>query len=224
MRTTKYLFIVLSCLFLSTVAQASPLLRDQVPEPLKPWTDWVLKDHEKELCPFLNGSGAGGECAWPSPLTLSLTDKGGNFSQSWRLYADDWVPLPGDEKRWPLDVKVDGKPASVILRDNQPEIYLKQGEHAVQGVFAWDSLPESFPLAKETGAVRLAVKGSPVVHPNINDDGLLWLQSKENNEAGADSLDAHVFRQMDDDIPFVLTTAIDLDVAGKTRETVFSSL
>ena len=224
MRTTKYLFALLSCLFLSTVAQASPLMRDQVPEPLKPWIDWVLQDHEKDFCPFLQGIESQKPCAWPSPLTLSLTEKAGNFSQNWRLYADEWVPLPGDEKHWPLDVTSDGRPASVILREDKPGIYLQKGDHSVQGSFSWDSLPESFTVPAVTGALKLSVKGIDVPRPNLTEDGLLWLQSKTQASQAEDSLDVRIHRQMEDDIPFVMTTAIDLDVAGKTREIVFAPL
>ena len=94
-----------------------------VPEALKPWVPWVLHGQEAALCPFLHGQGSedksdvtdqsGVECAWPARLSLQLRDKGGTFTQSFRLYKRGWVVLPGDGKVWPQEVRVDGQPAVV---------------------------------------------------------------------------------------------------------------
>src|SRR6185295_4046528 len=105
------------------VGFAEPLAREQVPEPLKPWIDWVLRGHEDEACPFFE-AGDRRQCVWPSRLNLDLAEKGGRFTQEWRVYRDAWVPLPGDATRWPQDVKVDGKPAPAAMRDNVPSVRL----------------------------------------------------------------------------------------------------
>ncbi len=34
---------------------AEPLSRDEVPEPLAPWVDWVLRDAGSAVCPFVHG-------------------------------------------------------------------------------------------------------------------------------------------------------------------------
>jgi len=39
---------------------AAPLTRDKVPEPLRPWIDWVLRGHEETACPFFAGMKGGG--------------------------------------------------------------------------------------------------------------------------------------------------------------------
>src|SRR5215468_8204468 len=96
-------------------AGAAPLTRDKVPEPLRPWIDWVLRGHEEAACPFFAGAptaDAGGQqeeaaperrCLWPSRLDLELADHGGRFGQDWMLYDEEWVPLPGDAKSWPQE-------------------------------------------------------------------------------------------------------------------------
>src|SRR3989338_9594158 len=115
----KTLFALWVLFALVSSAHAGPITREEVPEPLKPWTDWVLRGHEEALCPFLNGLEGEQFCAWASPLELSLDEKSGRFPQDWRLFADGWVPLPGDDERWPLNVTVDGKPAAVVLAEDE---------------------------------------------------------------------------------------------------------
>src|SRR5512137_506240 len=99
-------------------AHASPALPD-VPEPLRPWIDWVLHGHEDARCPFL-GAPDGRECAWPSRLTLVLDEHGGRFTQQWLVYRSGKVPLPGDEARWPQQVRIDDAPAAVTHAGGAP--------------------------------------------------------------------------------------------------------
>ena len=42
---------LLVCLFTGAV-HAAPLTPAEVPEPLKPWVPWVLRDVEAALCPY----------------------------------------------------------------------------------------------------------------------------------------------------------------------------
>ena len=105
-------------------AIAVPLAPDKVPEPLKAWTNWVLRGHETQRCPFLfdqpKSAADARYCVWPSRLELELGDKSGRFTQRWRIFARARVPLPGKWDRWPLDVQVDGRPAAVIGKAGRP--------------------------------------------------------------------------------------------------------
>src|SRR5262249_32781083 len=94
----------------SLVAFLALAVSPEVPAPLKPWVDWVLQDKRPELCPNMHGSSER-ECAWPGHLELLLDKRQGSFTQRWAIDALAWVPLPGDQKHWPLDVKVDGQGA-----------------------------------------------------------------------------------------------------------------
>ena len=122
-------------------ARAEPIVREQVPEALRPWTEWVMHGHEEAFCSLLHGSTDHRQCAWPSRLTLDLDARAGRFTQDWLVQRAGWVPLPGDAARAPLDVRADGKPAAVTLRSGVPSVRLERGAHTVSGVFAWDSLP-----------------------------------------------------------------------------------
>src|SRR5512134_264423 len=126
----------------AAAANAEPLAPERVPEPLRPWIDWALLGSESQRCPSLNGMDAGLECAWPAQLELALGARQGSFAQRWRVHADAWVPLPGDDKHWPQSVTVDGRPAPVLAQSGRPSVRLRAGAHEVRGEFAWDAPPE----------------------------------------------------------------------------------
>src|SRR2546422_8623556 len=64
-------------------AAAEPVSREQVPEALRPWTDWVMHGHEEAFCALLQGSTDHRQCAWPSRLMLELDGRAGRFTQDW---------------------------------------------------------------------------------------------------------------------------------------------
>ena len=115
---------------------AQTLTRETTPEPLRPWIDWSLYGHETQRCPFFQGEKERRQCAWPSRLSLDLTDQAGRFSQEWLAYVEEWVGLPGDSTTWPLDVRLDGKSAPVIARAGLPSVRILKGRHTVSGIFA----------------------------------------------------------------------------------------
>ena len=66
-------FLVLSLLALSAGAAA----QDYIPDELRGWQKWVLKDREYRDCPFYFNRGAADRddflCAWPGALKLDAT-------------------------------------------------------------------------------------------------------------------------------------------------------
>src|SRR2546428_344519 len=199
-------------------AAAEPLPHEQVPEALRPWTDWVMHGHEEAFCSFLQGSPDRRQCAWPSRLMLDLDGRAGRFTQDWLVQRAVWVALPGDAARAPLDVRADGKPAAVTFRSGVPSVRLERGAHTVSGVFAWDSLPELLPIPAETGLVSLALNGKPVAFPHRDPQGQLWLQRRMVASTEESRLDVVVHRRVIDDIPLQLVTRVELKVAGPGRE------
>lgn len=203
---------------LATPTRAEPMARDQVPEPLRPWIDWVLRDRQDAACPFFDGSTDRSECAWPARLALDLDEKGGRFAQQWRVYRDVWVSLPGDASRWPQDVRVDGKPAAVAARDGAPSVRLLKGKHEISGSFAWSELPEILPVPARTGLVALTLDGQAVPLPRRDPQGQLWLRVRTAAAAEEARLDVRVFRRLVDEVPAELTTRVELRVSGRNRE------
>ena len=214
------LLIIITVLLAPVAASAGPLTREKTPEPLRPWIDWVLYGHEKERCPFLQADEDSRQCAWPARLGLDLSDRGGGFTQQWLLYRDEWVPLPGDVRAWPQDVRVDGRPAIVAAQPGGPFVRLAAGRHGVSGTFAWDSLPPLLQVPTGTGLVGLTLRGRAVPFPARDEQGRLWLQRQAGEETAEDRLEVTVHRRISDDIPLVLTTHVDLQVSGKGREVV----
>jgi hypothetical protein len=191
---------------------------EDIPEPLRPWVQWVLQGHETERCPFFQGRESERNCAWQSPLELTLETKGGTFRQGWTVQAKTYLGLPGDVDHWPQQVMVNGQGAAVVLHDETPSIFLLPGSYMVTGSFQWDKLPDAFPIPDETGIVQLTLNGTRVDFPRRDDSGSIWLGRETGEGAAEDRLEIRAHRKMVDDIPFVLTTKISLDVSGKPRE------
>lgn len=208
----------------SAHAQAGdgPIAERDVPEPLKPWVGWVLDGTEASRCPFFQGDASRRACAWPASLTLELDDRGGRFTQEWRIHAPTWAPLPGEPKRWPLDVRTDGASAAVVEREGRPAVRLEPGTARVTGTFSWDRLPELLQVPRETGIVSLTLRGRRVEFPSRDQEGRLWLTREQAAEEGESRLEVAVHRKVTDAIPLELTTDVTLKVSGRNREVVLA--
>ncbi len=209
---------ILLALVLATPAASEPLARHEVPAPLAPWVDWVLRGHEEASCPFLHGLQGRRACAWPSRLVLELDVSEGRFQQEWWVHHEADVPLPGDTRRWPQDVRVDGRPAPLTAVRGRPSLRLGPGLHRVSGRFYWDAPPELLQVPPDTGIVELTLAGSRIEFPNRDAEGRLWLQQREEPAQGGERLELEVNRRIADEVPLELETRIELQVAGRGRE------
>ena len=119
-------FICAVLIFLISAAavqpRAAPLSEEAVPEPLKPWVQWVLHGHESRRCPFIYRDFDRRRCLWPDVLDIRVDASGVSFSQSWRLYTEGFIPLPGDPSVWPQDVRLDGIPTTVSSSNATPRV------------------------------------------------------------------------------------------------------
>lgn len=210
--------LVVSALFLGTSVAADPLARADVPEPLVPWIDWVLKDVPDADCPFVHSLGKRRQCHWPSRLALDLSDNVGRFDQQWRVYRETWVPLPGSQTLWPQDVRVGENPVVVVDRGGVPMLRLAAGRHRVSGALEWKKLPESLQIPAETGLIALKLRGQAVAWPNRDRAGRLWLERPAAAPREASRLDAVVHRRVIDDVPLQIETDLELRVSGENRE------
>lgn len=211
--------LVLACIaIVHTALAADPLDPKAIPEPLRPWTEWALDGADDARCAGFFARPDVASCSWPTRLDLSLDDHGGRFSQKWHGDARRWVLLPGDEERWPLDAKLDGVRAVLISRSGVPSLQAGAGDHVVSGAFEWDSLPDSLRIPPETGLLALRIRGSPVDWPNRDARGTVWLQTQAAPGDGDDALEIVVHRKLVDGVPLMLTTRVELHVAGKNRE------
>jgi hypothetical protein len=218
--------LCLSVWLFTAGVQGRPLTPELVPEPLKPWINWVTQDNPERACPFLYNSYEQKRCSWPTQLSLDLMPVKGVFSISWNVYKDSWVSLPGDDRHWPLNVTVNGKPALVMDRDGIPSIKLAVGrdlpaKYQINGEFLWDALPDNMTIPADTGLIDLTVNGLAISAPTIK-DGQLWLKDgdsdRSRSENSQNNLTVQVFRKIIDDVPLQVLTRLELDVSGEQRE------
>src|SRR5579862_1221120 len=80
----------------------------QIPEPLKAWESWALWEDADRLCPTPYSNANKHLCFWPSRMGLQVTQAGAQFDMAVTVFSETWVPLPGGQGTWPVDVKVNG--------------------------------------------------------------------------------------------------------------------
>lgn len=208
---------------MASAASGEPLAREDVPEPLAPWVGWVLRGHEDQICPFLQGEGTR-VCVWPGRLELELDARGGRFRQSVFVARESDVALPGGGGPvWPEDVRVDGVRAPVGEGEGVPRVRLAPGEHEIEGRFVWSPMPPGLRIPNETGLVALVVDGRPVPRPRRDGEGALWLReaSVEGPSTPVENrVDIEVVRRFQDAVPPRLQTLVTLRASGETREEV----
>lgn len=190
-----------------------------IPEALLPWKAWVLHGEHELECPFVYNQPGQRHCTWPSRLTLQLGKDGGQFRQQWESFAESVIALPGDERHWPQQVTVNGRPAQLEERQGRPWLRLAPGKHEVSGRFLWNALPDALQVPPQSALVDLTVEGRRVPLPKLEAGGRLWLREQV-DAAGAEAsaLKVQVFRRLIDEIPFRTVTRIELAVAGEPQE------
>ncbi len=216
----RFFILFFLIIFNATGYALSP---EQVPEPLKPWIDWVIDEDKDFQCPFFYHRFKQKQCRWPGRLQLTLNDSGGRFSSRWTLYRDAWVILPGDDKHWPQKVRVNQKPLPVVKKNGKPAVFLSAGQHHIEGQFRWGRLPDHLGLYADTGLIEIDVNGKKFVDYSLK-QGAIWLhQSKKAGLMPPENrLQLQVFRKLIDDVPLQMETVLQLNVAGTPREVVLT--
>nr|WP_320016616.1 hypothetical protein [uncultured Desulfobacter sp.] len=208
-------------IFLAAYGQAHAKASVHVPDALAPWKEWVLHGKEKQLSciPLYNNAGQV-LCAWPGQLNLNLTDSGGRFEQSWQVYVQTRVDLPGTGRNWPMQVLADGRPAVVLDQDDTPGLILSPGRHTISGKFHWRTMPENLNIPASTGLVSLSVNNQIVTFPDLDNKGRLWLKHRTREKRVEDRLKIECFRLIEDDIPARMSIDLTLEVSGQARQMV----
>lgn len=214
------ILIVLLFFFLSpNTGWATPDGEVAAPKSLQPWKDWVLHDAKDRDCPFFYQNSQQRTCRWPSYLNIAVAEKGADFVQEWLSHNEQYVPLPGNHKRWPQEVQINDLPAKVLQQDGVPVVKVGVGKHHISGHISWHTMPEWLPIPWETGLVSLSIEGRNIAQPNLDKNGRLWLQTQRKVTATPeDLLDITVHRRVDDSVPLIIETQINLRVSGRERE------
>ena len=191
--------------------------RDWIPQDLKAWQGWVLHGAETANCPALMGDALRRQCLFPTRLTLAVDASGAVFSQTWRVFAAQNVPLPSAPGLWPVEVKLGGKDAAVLDDNGAPVLRLTPGEYQVLGKLAWKRRPQAVSIPAQTGLIALTVDGKAVPNPKLTPDGRLELAPSAEEKAPEEALRVRVFRLLRDGLPFTVTTLVRLEVSGRAR-------
>lgn len=208
---------------------AEPLPESKVPDPLKPWIEWVLHGQEEIDCPLIYNSVANNICSWPSELELDFESRKAMFSQKWEVYSEGlWVQLPGNSKFWPALVEVNGEKWMVGKKNGNPAIFLENsGVYTVTGVFNFDHRPEWIQIPKQSGLLSLKVSGQRVDFPHLDKMGRLWLKPDKINSAKEkmeNQCRIEVHRLIKDTIPMEVVTNLDLYISGNHRNIDLGSI
>ena len=194
------------------------------PPELYKWKEWVLSGYETALCPTRYNDQNVYFCIWPTTLKLDIQKETGAFSQQWIVYGDTMVALPGNSTAWPVDITVDGKQTPVVSRDGLPAVFLQNGAHTVKGSFKWLKTPLMLNVPPSVGLVALTLFGEEILSPRVDENGRLWLQKEKAETVKEDRHTATVYRLIDDSIPMLITTQLQLKVSGSVREIPFPGL
>lgn len=213
------------CLFL---VSATTVAQTHVPDDLKDWQQWVLKDKEYRNCPFYFDRGVDRPdafvCSWPGEIRLSVDTSGARFTQQWTVHAkEQWIVLPGGPDYWPDQVRVNDRPIEVVAHNNYPSIKLAPGTWRVNGRFEWDERPGVLRVPPQSGLVSLTVDGKVVERPEMNRAGV-FLGERERDTRVRDSVRTIVHRLVADAVPTRLITRLQIDVSGSVREELFGPI
>ncbi|HET6409103.1 MAG TPA: hypothetical protein VFG14_14540, partial [Chthoniobacteraceae bacterium] len=191
-----------------------------VPAPLKAWEGWATWGDDHRNCPHPYNDAKKHLCFWPSRLQFDVEKTQAKFSLGVAVFMETWIPLPGGQDAWPVEVKVDdGAPIPVVEHEGVPSVRLPAGAYRLTGSYRWNDYPQKIALPREIGILALTIEGKPAETPVWDAQGLLWLRRDgSSEETDKDFLEVKAYAMLKDGIPLWLHTEIELTVSGKSRE------
>jgi hypothetical protein len=223
------LVVLTVCLATGAAAKAAPVPEAKgklIPEPLKAWETWATWGDEHRNCPQPYNDPKKRLCFWPSRLTLEVEKTGARLSLGVAVFSETWIPLPGGQDAWPMEVKLNSTtPVPVVEHEGVPSIRLPAGAHRLDGVYRWSDFPQKITVPREIGILALTLEGKPVETPAWDAQGQLWLKRDgSSEETDKDFLEVKSYAALEDGIPLWLRTEIELTVSGKSREEVIDTV
>ncbi len=215
----QFSFIRLIIIFFFSITFVNANI-SHVPDDLKAWVPWVLKDQPNINCPIVYNLNRN-VCAYPGFLLIDVQDTSANFKQSWDVSAESWITLPGDDKNWPEKVNVNEKKYPVIAHNGKPSIFLNKGHYLINGKLNWHQKPKFISIPVETGVISLSLNNKKINLPDFR-QGKLWLSTEDIKIKQDSYLELQVYRKISDTIPLEITTQIKLNVAGQQREIILT--
>ncbi|MFU8804000.1 MAG: hypothetical protein ACNA8W_09355, partial [Bradymonadaceae bacterium] len=192
-----------------------------IPDVLRPWVGWVQAAIPDYGCSHLQDTLV---CAWPGKLDLSVHETGASFRMEVWRDTPGRVALPGTRGFWPQDVN-SGAGKLTVHGEEHPSVHLPRGMHTITGRFIWRAIPEVITVPPQNGIVSLSMSGQAVPYPRLDTEGRLWLkEGQAGTVTEADSLRVSIYRRIDDAVPLLITTRLELNVSGRAREVQLGSI
>ncbi|MGK0440923.1 MAG: zinc transporter ZupT [Pseudohongiellaceae bacterium] len=215
----RFLHIFLLTLLLPWVSLASTTPSTTASGIKEGWSSWVIERHDDYDCPWEASTKTEKACVWPGKLTLSLVQKGLDFSYDIEVFSKEArVALPGSNLHWPTNVRALAKSITVIESGNKPYVILAKGKHTLSGQFGWQRKPGFLTVPQSIAFVDLQKAGKLLT---VNRQNNRVIFSKVNGDAvktKRESIKVKVYRKLIDSIPMFLETRLELSVSGKPRE------
>jgi hypothetical protein len=211
-RSLALAFVLLAC------AASGQETEKQIPEILGPWKEWVLWDQAALQSPSPFNSAGTRIAVWPSALEFVAGPTGASWRLQVRAFDRSWLPLPGESRIWPEDVRVNETVVPVIEREGVPAVELEPGLHQITGSLKWLELPEKILIPRAIGILNLQVNDQEIPFPAREADGALWLKRTQSTEVEKDQLTMQIHRVIEDGLPIWLRTELEVSVSGKSRE------
>lgn len=213
--------ILLFCL----MAVSSGVYAAKLPNSLEDWQPWVLKGVEYRLCPLEQGTSGASEndfhCVYYGGLKLLKSNQVWTFELPVTLHRPLAVPLPGDATIWPMLTNQDA--AAVVMKDEQPQVFLPAGTHLLTGRFLFTTAPTSIPIPSNIPGVRVDGQPGGSFYPNIVANRVsLFSENAPAEAAGFRRIT--VFRRITDAIPARDETRIHIQAAGQSETINFGSV
>jgi len=218
MKKRLTLFLALFVVLISPPLHAQETTFSKIPEPLRAWQSWATWNDEASMSPTPYNNPNQHLGFWPSRLILEVNPSSGRFELALTVYHETWITLPGSQECWPLNVQANGAPVAVLERNALPSLKLKAGTYRINGTYRWDEMPQMLSLPREIGILSLTLNGKAVENPAWDAAGTLFFKQARSEEADKDFLSVNVYRVIEDGIPMLLHTEVELSVAGKSRE------
>lgn len=212
----RYFCLILMLLLTAPSYGSSDNNTVMTPKSLEMWQGWIIHSHPELNC-SLGPKQENRNCQWRSPLNVVVSGKIIAFNQAVTLEKEDWISLPGEEKSWPQNVRINGKQAKVMSHDNFPALFLKPGSYDIQGKIVFSETPLALRLPSSFTFIDLKIDGKVISNPSIDNQFLLLNQVKVQPPKTSDAVDIQVFRLIKDGNPFWLETIIRLNVSGDRR-------
>lgn len=204
--------------FVGSTAHASTPA--EIPKALQDWQGWVMADDETYPC-YWQGEFSNRHCQLVGDLQVNASAQGASFSQQVKLATKGAVMLPGNVEWWPQNVQVRDLVSGAVVPvtvsgSDKPQLQLPAGFYQIQAQFVWSNMPRVLPFSDVMPPLQLTLHGQRVTAPQWDDVNLVL--SADNTSDQADSIHLEVSRLLQDGVPQILTTQIDLQVSGKPRE------